>query len=258
MHTRFVAFHVVGLFLTAACCRGAETEASEDQGPSIRVGAGVVVRSQPYIGTDSRVHPVPLFTYEGKRLYCRGISVGYWLFKRDGLSIGPVIQPRLAGYDEDDSSELEGMDDRDWSVDGGIGLNWRTRVGLFAISCVTDLLGRHDGQELDLSYSILLDRAGFTFIPSVGVRYKSDHLIDYYYGVENDEVRFDARVSRPAYEADDAVEPYLRLAVQRKLTERWRLLGAVQCEWLDGEITDSPIVDDHYEASFLLGVLYSW
>ena len=150
------------------------------------------------------------------------------------------------------------MDDRDWSVDGGVALNWRTRVGLFAVSGVTDLFGKHDGQELDFSYTVLFEKAEFTFIPSVGVRYKSDNLVDYYYGVEGDEVRFDARVSRPAYEADDALDPYLRLAVRRKITERWSLLGAVQYEWLDSEITDSPIVDDNYEASLLLGVLYSW
>jgi outer membrane scaffolding protein for murein synthesis (MipA/OmpV family) len=36
------------------------------------------------------------------------------------------------------------------------------------------------------------------------------------------------------------------------------VLGAVQYEWLDGEMTDSPIVDDDYDASFMVGALYSW
>jgi len=174
------------------------------------------------------------------------------------LSVGPLILPRLSGYDEDDSSLLDGMDDRDWSIDGGIGINWFTGVGLFALTCVTDLFGRHDGQELDFSYTILFERAGFTFIPSAGVRYKSDNLVDYYYGVESDESRFDTRITRPAYEGNDAVDPYLRLVVRRKITERWSLLGALQYEWLDSEISDSPIVDDSYETSCMLGVLYSW
>lgn len=258
MHARLGAFLTVELFMVTTCCQGAQTDTTASDKPSIRVGAGAMIRSQSYVGSDSRVYPVPLFTYEGDRLYSRGIAVGYWLFKLDGLSIGPTIQPRFDGYEEDDSSELGGMHDRDWSVDGGVAVNWVTGVGLFAVSGVTDLFGRHDGQELDFSYTVLFKKAEFTFIPSVGVRYKSDNLVDYYYGVEGDEVRFDARVSRPAYEADDALDPYLRLVVRRKITERWSLLGAVQYEWLDNEITDSPIVDDNYEASLLLGVLYSW
>lgn len=258
MHVRFVAFLTVGVCTVAACCRGAETDATVDNKPSIHIGGGVMVRSQPYVGSDSRVYPVPLFTYEGKRLYCRGIAAGYWLFQIDGLSIGPTIQPRLGGYDEDDSSLLEGMHDRDWSVDGGISINWLTGFGLFAITGVADLFGKHDGQELDFSYTVLFDKAGFTFMPSAGVRYKSDNLVDYYYGVDDDEIRFDAVVSRPAYEGNDAVDPYLRMVVRRKISERWSLLGAVQYEWLDNEIANSPIVDDNYEASVLLGALYAW
>ncbi|MEN6336557.1 MAG: MipA/OmpV family protein, partial [Phycisphaerales bacterium] len=85
-----------------------------------------------------------------------------------------------------------------------------------------------------------------------------DNLVDYYYGVENDEIRFDQAISRASYEGDDAVDPYLRLAIRRKLTERWSLLGAAQYEWFDDEIKDSPIVEDGYETSFLLGIMYSW
>jgi len=258
VHRKLGALQLVGLFIAAAGCRGAQTDAKVDDKPSIHIGAGVVIRSQPYIGLDSRTYPIPLFTYEGKRLYCRGVAAGYWVFKSDGLSLGPTIQPRFGGYEEDDSSSLEGMKDRDWSIDGGIAINWRTGFGLFAITGITDLLGRHDGQELDFSYSILFQKAGFTFVPSAGVRYKSDNLVDYYYGVGRDEARFDAGVTRPPYEGNNALDPYLRLVVRRTISERWSLLGAAQYEWLDSEIRDSPIVDDGYEASFLLGLLFTW
>ena len=46
--------------------------------------------------------------------------------------------------------------------------------------------------------------------------------------------------------------------MRHKLSSRWSLLGVVQYEWLDDEITDSPVVDEGYEASFLLGALYTW
>ena len=249
---------MVGFLVAAGWCQGAQSDTKPEDKASVYVGGGAVISSQPYVGTDVRAYPLPLFAYEGKRLYFRGLTGGYWLFTFDGLSVGPVLQPRFEGYEEDDSSLLGGMDDRDWSVDGGIGVSWLTDIGLFGVSFVTDLLGKHNGQELDFSYTLLFKWAGFDFIPSAGVRWKSDNLVDYYYGVESDEIRFDQAISRASYEGNDAVDPYLRMAVRRKLGGRWSLLGAIQYEWLDSEITDSPIVDDNYEASFLLGILYTW
>ncbi len=252
------AFVMVGFWVVTGWCGEVQTEAGPEDKASIYVGGGAIISSQPYVGTDARVYPIPMFAYEGKRLYFRGIMGGYWLYNVDGFSVGPVLRPRFEGYEEDDSHELEGMDDRDWSIDGGLGLAWLTDVGLFGVTFVTDLLGRHKGQELDLSYTILFKWAGFDLVPSVGLRWKSKNLIDYYYGVEDDEVRFDETISRGSYEGDDAIDPYLRMVVRRKLAGRWSLLGAVQYEWFDSEIKDSPIVDDGYETSFLLGVMYAW
>jgi outer membrane protein len=249
---------VVGFLVTTGWCSETQTETAAEDKPSVYVGGGAMIHSQPYIGTDARVYPVPLFAYEGKRLYFRGVMGGYWMYNSGGISVGPVIRPRFEGYDGDDSSELEGMDDREWSVDGGAGVSWLTDIGLFGVTFVTDLLGRHNGQELDFSYTILFKWAGIDVIPSAGLRWKSANLVDYYYGVEADEIRFDGTVSRGAYEGNAAVDPYLQLAVRRKLGDRWSLLGAIQYEWFDSEITDSPIVEDDYEASFLLGVLYTW
>jgi len=249
----------VGISLLAtAWCEGAERQENTADRPSVYVGGGAIISSKPYEGMDAKAYPVPLFAYEGKRLYFRGITGGYWLFTWNGLSIGPVLQPRFDGFEEDDSSALDGMDDREWSVDGGAGVSWLTDIGLFGLTFVSDLLGRHDGQELDFSYTILFKWGGFDFIPSTGVRWKSENLVDYYYGVRADEVRLDPAPARLAYSGSDAVDPYVRLAVRRKLVPRWSLLMAAQYEWLDSEITDSPIVDDGYDASFLLGLLYTW
>jgi outer membrane protein len=244
--------------MIAACCGGAETQEKATDRPSVYVGGGAIINSKPYVGADARVYPMPLFAYEGKRLYFRGITGGYWLYTWNGVSVGPILQPRFDGFEEDDSSALRGMDDRDWSVDGGLGLSWLTDIGLFGLSFVTDLLGRHDGQELEFSYTMLFEWGGFDFIPSTGVRWKSENLVDYYYGVRPDEARFDPAPARLAYDADNAVDPYIRLAVRRKLVPRWSLLMAAQYEWLGSEITDSPIVDKDYDASFLLGLLYTW
>lgn len=254
MQLRICCCAMAACLVLTVWCYADENDVDKEKEPTTSLGAGAVINSKPYVGADARVYPIPLFRFEGKRFYLRGASGGYRLFTGEGWSLGPVVQPRLDGYEEDDSSALEGMDDRDWSVDAGAAFSWRTGIGLFELAYITDLLGRHDGQEADFRYALRFRRGAFTFVPATGIRWKSENLVDYYYGVQSDEVRPD----RPSYEGGDALNPYVGVTVQYKLGERWRLLTGARYEWLDDEIADSPIVDDHYEVSFLAGILYSW
>ncbi len=218
------------------------------------VGAGAIVVSKPHIGVDAKVYPVPVFGYEGERLYLRGIVGGYRLFKGERWSLGPVLRPRFEGYNADDSAALAGMNDRDPSLDAGAEWSWLADWGLIGVSLVTDVLGKHHGQELELSYTALFSYEGFDFVPSAALRWRSRNLVDYYYGVRAEE----AAPGRLPYTGDDTFTPLVRLTVRRKVTEKWSALGAAQYEWLGSEITDSPIIDDDYTVSFMLGLTYTF
>jgi outer membrane protein len=233
---------------------GETTGQTESKKSEWSVGAGAVVASKPHRGVSSKLYPVPLLAYEGERLYLRGIAAGYRVFMGERWAIGPIVRPRFEGYDADDSSALTGMRDRDPSVDAGVDFSWRADWGLLSLAIVTDLLGRHSGQEVEFSYTALFPYGGFEFIPSAGVRWRSSSLVDYYYGVRAEE----AAAGRPAYEAGDTITPVVRLAVRRKLSAKWSVLGAAQYEWFGSEITDSPIVEDDYIMSFMIGLAYSF
>ena len=120
---------------------------------------------------------------------------------------------------------------------------------------VTDILGKHDGQELELTYSKPMRWDAWSIAPAGGLRWQSRDLTDYYYGVRDGEARLPGR---PAYDADGAVNPFVALRAQRPLGRKWSLLGAVQYEWFDDEISDSPIVDESYDITVLAGVLYTF
>ena len=249
---------IAGLLIcitTVAGLPAVETEQeTESERPQIFVGAGAVVRSEPYDGVDAKIYPIPLFGYEGKRLYLRGITVGYRLIQIKGWSIGPTVRPRFDGYEASDSSALRGMKDRNRTIDGGIELAWRTNWGLISTVFVTDLLGAHDGHEMELSYTARFPYAGFNIIPSVGLVWRSRNLVDYYYGVRPSEVG----PGRLTYAPGEAVSPLARLAVRRKMSERWGLLLETQYEWLGNVISVSPIVESDSILSVLLGLTYSF
>ncbi|MBN1360195.1 MAG: MipA/OmpV family protein [Sedimentisphaerales bacterium] len=244
---------VLGAVAVGARASQAEQD-SERKKAEWFVGAGAIVTSKPHTGVDAKVYAVPLFGYEGERLYLRGIIGGYRLLKGERWSFGPVLRPRLEGYDADDSAALAGMSDRRASLDAGAEWSWLADWGLIGVTLVTDVLGQHHGQELELSYTALFPYGGFEFIPSVALRWRSSNMVDYYYGVRPEE----AMAGRPAYAADNTFTPLLRLMVRRKLSEKWSALGAVQYEWFASEITDSPIVEDDYATSFMLGLTYTF
>jgi len=248
-----VVISVGGRLSAAEVNSDAGVERTEPNDAEIYIGAGAILKGQPYKGVESRLYPVPMFGDDGPRLYLYGISGGYRLFKRGGMSLGPVVQPRFMGYEEDESRDLAGMDDRDWTVDLGAAWSWRTDYGLFSLSWVADVFGKHEGHELQFSYTIMFPLAGFDIIPQAGVQYQSSNLTDYYYGVRKREA-----VGRLPYEAGEAFNPFVRVAVRRELSERWSLLFGAQVDWLDSEIKDSPIVEESRDLSLLAGLLYSF
>lgn len=254
MRTYAIIFGIVlGLATTGTLAEEMQQE-SQLKKAEWFVGAGAIVVSKPHIGVDAKIYPVPLFGYEGERAYLRGVMAGYRLFKGERWSLGPVLRPRFEGYEASDSSALAGMSDRDPSLDAGAEWSWRADWGLIGVSLVTDVLGKHHGQELEFSYTAMFPYGGFDFIPSVAARWRSSNLVDYYYGVRAEEETAD----RSAYEPGDTIAPLVRLMVRRKLSEKWSALGAAQYEWLGSEITDSPIVEDDYVVSFMLGLTYTY
>jgi outer membrane protein len=251
--TQFIA-------LEAACCHAQEQERGKslsaliEEATTFHVGGGAFIQTSPYAGVDTKVYPAPVVAYEGKRFYVRSAIVGYRIISENGLMIGPQVEPRVEGYNADDSPFLNGMRDRNWSVDGGVNIEAATPVGLLGVSIVTDLLGRSCGQEVQFRYLIMFPALGFHLIPSGGVSWESEKLVDYYYGVKPSE----ARPGRPAYEPGQAFDPFLRLVIRRKLTKHWSLFSDARYEWLASEITDSPIVSKDYQFSITAGALYAW
>ncbi len=243
-----------------ACSQAQEQERQKgmsaliEEVSSLHIGGGAFVQTEPYAGMNARVYPAPVIAYEGERLYIRSAIVGYRIISDNGVMIGPQVQPRVEGFSGDDSPFLHGMHTRNWSVDGGVNIEAVTRIGLLGVSIVGDLLGRYRGQEVEFRDLIMFPLFGFQFIPSGGVRWKSDSLVNYYYGVRPDE----ARPGRPAFEGKQAFDPFLRLVVRHSLTKHWSLFSDAQYEWLASEIANSPIVSKDYQFSITAGVLYAW
>lgn len=253
---------IVSVLLTAAQVLPArdvpEAAPSKDESLFL-LGPGVLYIRDPYKGVDEDIYPIPLFIYRGERLSIFGPRATYSLFgEKDRWGVEALFRLRLEGYEDNDSRCLRGMDDRDGTIELGMRYIHDLDFAVVSAEFSQDILGEHDGCEMRLTlskaFNSVLGIESLRLTPIVGVNWRSGDLNDYYYGVRPSE----ALPGRRAYTADSAPGLLTALQADYKLSNRWSLFGLVSLEWLDDEITDSPIVARDQITSALLGALYKF
>ncbi|MFY2763463.1 MipA/OmpV family protein [Arenimonas sp. MALMAid1274] len=240
--------------LFASLLAAAPVLAQEPDAPRWTFGVLAADRDAPYRDLDEDLLVVPLVRFEGEDFYLRGLRGAWRLSRSDRHELALFGQVRTDGYDSKDSDFLTGMDDRRMSLDLGIASTWTSpRFGALELSLAGDALDRSGGFEAAASWNALFRAGGWTFIPGVAVRWQDASLVDYYYGVRNDE----AIAGRPAYEADSAVVPDVSLLATRPLSKRWTIFARASHAWLPSEISNSPIVDDDGSTGLMIGLGWS-
>jgi outer membrane protein len=219
------------------------------------LGLGAAYSSKVYKGDDSSFYPIPMIYYQKDNLYFKGKTAGYELYKQGDLSLDLIAQWRFDGYDDSDSDYLDGMHDRKMTIDAGAQLAYFDGWGKTTVSFVNDILSKHNGHQIDLSYQkrIKLDD-NLSITPLAGLIYQSNNLADYYYGVRRDE----AIAGRAKYTAGDSYNPYIGINVNHKLGENWSVIANAQLQWFDDEIKDSPIVDKDHQLFIMAGAAYNF
>jgi outer membrane protein len=252
--------YVVILLVLVEVAFGTGAPDSDYAGPKdlFMAGAAAIITQNPHKGVGTESHVIPMFLYSRDRFSLYGPMASYTFLVSEGGEIRGLGRMRFEGYEDDDSSFLRGMDDREWTLELGGALSKAFDWGELAAACTADILGEHEGYELRLSYSYDF-RAAFNIpdlmlTPNIGVNYRSRQLNDYYYGVRAAE----ATALRPQYHVGDSTGLLTGVRANYRLAENWSLMGMVSLQWLGDEITDSPIVDEHYMASFLLGIMYQF
>ncbi|HOW43476.1 MAG TPA: MipA/OmpV family protein [Candidatus Omnitrophota bacterium] len=240
---------MVGMYVFAAPALGCDLEEKLDDGSLL--GAGVMMIESPYKGVDDDVYPVPVLIFESQRFFVDKTVAGYYFNdKSHALRWAVIGSVRLQGYEADDSSDLNGMQDRDGALDGGLRMIWKNRIVEMILEGVTDVSGAHQGQELRLSVCKELFEGFLT--PKASIKWQSDDLADYYYGVRPNE----ARAGRVEYSADADFEYTAGITVGLPLGKKWALFGDIECAFLGDEAEDSPVVGQDTRMRYVMGVVY--
>lgn len=223
-------------------------------------GVGFSKTQSPYRSVSSSPNTIPAYlSYEGEKGYFRGIEGGLHLWSRGErgkkLTISALAAGRLEGYKASDSYYLEGMKRRDWSLDLGLGANFQLGYNRFTAKVLTDALGRHKGQALDLGYAYIMPiTEKLMLIPGGNVTWLSDNLLDYYFGVTPEE----ATLNRKAYEAASGTQLKASLLVNYTLTKNTSLMLVASARRLPTSVIDSPLVDRSYTSGVFGAVNFTF
>src|SRR5688572_28585637 len=213
------------------------------------IGLGAAAADSPYAGEGQRIRAFPLISYEGERVFLRGISGGVHLLESGGFRLDAIVAARMDGFDIDDLGRTEVLanglnpsllSDRDDSVDAGVRVSYRSPLGLIALEGVQDIACASEGYEckLDYRYQWRFNQTSLTAI--AGASWLSADTTVYYFGVLDDEV---AR-GVAAYSPGSAVIPRVGLQMSRSLgSSRWQVLGALDYQFLPDELKDSPLLE---------------
>lgn len=218
------------------------------------IGAGVAIRDNGYAGEGARTRPFPWVQYEGSRVFWRGLGGGVHVVDGERFGVDLLVSGRFDGVDIEDLGRTELarngvdadlLDDRDDGVDAGVAVSWRSAIGELKLSALADVTDTSGGYELAADYAHAFQWGATTWVPSVGVRWQSADLVDYYYGTLDKEVARGVLRYRPG----SALLPQVGLAAQRRLGEHWKLTGALSYRFLPNELTDSPLMDQDSKGS---------
>ena len=243
----------VFLILISLVIGGSNTNAAEKREIPNTLGLAVAVHDSIYKGKDNTTTIVPLINWRHNRFFINGLRTGVVLATQDSFEFSVFLEPRLMGYDADDSTDLNGMKDRDYSLDAGMQIFWGSEYSdqwTLNTSLSTDLLSKHQGQEISLSLAKLFDYQPFFLKPCIGIAWQSSDLVDYYYGV----LRQEATPTRSAYSANDAFNSLIQLDFYMGLSLDWLLISRIKFNFFGHEIRDSSIVDEDYGVTGIIGI----
>jgi len=213
----------------------------------------------PYVGGENNVFAYPYLTsfrdaaFTDDWLVLREGDIGVRWVSKTGLQLGLVGRLQTLGFGNSEAPVLRGVASPKWTIELAPTIGWRAWPVHIDFKAYTEVMGRHDGWASQLSFSLPYENSRGYIVPSVRLIRQSEDYTNYYYGVAPSE----ERPARPAYQPGEAMNTAINVRFGYELSEKWLLSGHVGIEYLDSEISNSPIVDEESIWSASLGLAYN-
>ena len=265
MKTYKTLFNACLLALSATLCAPASADGLEPLTDILNTpgsaGLGLATRAatSPYLGGGTRYDLVPLYLYEGDRLFLHANRAGVKLFNDGDRNAGQrfdlFVEQRFEGFPAESlPASLAGMTSRDSGIDLGLAYRLRQSWGTLRAELVRDVGSASRGYEARLGYGYDYRSGRWSLRPDVSVSWRDAKLNNYYYGVRANE----AVAGRAAYTPGSGTQTQLGLFGSYDVSERWRLLAGVSATVLGDSVKNSPIVQKRVLPAVYIGAAYDF
>jgi len=233
----------------AALC-GTSAVSAED--PKWSAGPLMLVSTSVFEGEGTEIKVVPGITYNGDRVFLRGLEAGFRLVKppEDGPPFGATVEAIAA------ARFLLGDARDNVSLDAGFRVRYNSPFGFLAIKAIHDASGTHNGAEFVLRYGYRFSGDGWSFRPSISGTWQSTQLAQYLWADE-----LSAHQAPGGLRTRDVLDgSVINWSVEYfgdiDIGDRLRLTSFGGVTRLDGEIGRLPWTTDRTELKTAIGLSY--
>lgn len=219
------------------------------------LGAAMRAETSAYRGGGTRNDLVPIYVYEGERVFLEAYRAGLKLNETPESRLDVFVAYRFEGFPYDRiPASLAGMANRGSGVDLGLGYHYRQPWGTLFGEVLRDAAGGSNGTEVRLGYRYDWKIGKLQVQPQLAFAARDASLNNYYYGVRPAE----ATATRPAYDPGSGINTELGLSAVYRLSERWRLIGGLSAKRWSSGVGASPIVENRTQLAGQLGLGYDF
>ncbi len=203
-------------------------------------GFGAYSFDSLYVGGKSRTQAVPYFSYQSDHFFFDGATLGLSINPSDNLRLSAIVSGDFTGdIDRGDSSQLADMQDLNNVVNAGFALDYSGGFGDINFEVLKDVSNEHKGTSASFTYSINVPLGNWVLIPAIGSSWSSSKVLNYYYGVQENEVLN----GRAFYKPQSGYNYNTGLTLIRPFKEHHTIGATFSYDKFSSEISDSPIVD---------------
>ena len=223
---------------------------------TVGLGGGLRGGQSPYLATDNEDQRqkdlIPLYLYQGKYLFFRGVAGGIHFVKNDKFEFNFYSKYRFQKLDPESNVYYAGLEERKQTLEAGFEIRSSNKWGDVNLHWVADTLNRHQGQEVQLAYRYHIEAGPWSVSPFVSFTWHDDNLTNYYFGVSEAE----ALPDRPAYQPGESTWLGFGLNTAWHATDRIVLFANVGFAGSDSDVVDSPLIEEAGFSSVFVGGTY--
>lgn len=233
--------------------RKVEANRSNENGGLLELGAGLAYIDIPILGLiedqskEVRLALLINGSYQKNGFFIEafsdsysGLNIGYNAFNSENWSVDIIGSQQNGEISADIDDEITGLRDRDGDFTVGIRASGYFGQGLAQFELLQDI-DSHEGLIANMSLGSNWQVRNWNFFAILSARYQSDDMVNYYFGISEDEA---ANTRFTQYQAGSGIFYTGEIGFMYPLNEKWVMQFDTFYGALPSAIADSPLATD--------------